>query len=53
MTAKTQKTQPVVTCHIVPSKLTKYQEKLWRALWTRLLATVQNELKAEQEAKRE
>ena len=52
MTAKTQKPQPVVTVTILPGKATERQKKLWRTLWTRLLATVQSELKTENEAKR-
>ncbi len=45
--------QPIVTCRIVPGKSTEHQKRLWRAAWERLIATVQNELKAENEAKGE
>ncbi len=49
----TEKTIPKVTIRIVPGKAGEYQKKVFRALFTRLIATVQNELKAENEAKGE
>lgn len=45
--------QPIITVCIVPGKASEYQKKLFRVFLTRLIATVQNELKAENEAKGE
>jgi hypothetical protein len=49
---KNSKKETTVTAHIMPGEAAAYEKKLWRALWTRLLATVQSELKAESEAKK-
>jgi len=45
--------QPIIAVCIVPGKASEYQKKLFGAFFTRLIATVQNELKTENEAKGE
>ena len=45
--------EPMVTVRIVQGKATKHHSKLWRAFWTRLLATAQSEFKSESERERE